>query len=314
MKRFIFLEFLVCVLIAFTFSVQAFADGGSDCLSATADANSFTTSVAYGGTSSSGSSSSAYGGDPVANSTAVIEGGAVVTSNPSNATATITDGAISPSATAEQGDINITFPESRDLTTVNNKGHGYRGFAESGAVPIPGSPSYFGVATPGSSFQNVETIVIYKNVFTLDEIKGMAKSSFGSKVIVTPLVDEPAETSDTIQVIIGKDYKSKVAAARLLGYITVKATGDNTVSVEDLGDAMLAAQKIGANAVHVTAEGVERVMKAFGWGIGLSYTRATIADDETSGGVAAGGMGISGGSAKYLDRPWLQLFALKVAK
>jgi hypothetical protein len=69
---------------------------------------------------------------------------------------------------------------------------------------------------------------------------------------------------------------------------------------------------LGANVIHITAEGVDRELKAFGWGVGLSYTRASISDSEQSGGVAAGGTGISGGSAGYVDMPWFQVFALKV--
>jgi hypothetical protein len=97
----------------------------------------------------------------------------------------------------------------------------------------------------------------------------------------------------------------------LLGYITVRATSKNTVSAEILGEAMLAARELGADTIHVSADGVERVLDALGWGIGLSHTSANLDAGETQGGISTGGTGISGGHAGYHDNPWIQLFAVK---
>jgi hypothetical protein len=97
----------------------------------------------------------------------------------------------------------------------------------------------------------------------------------------------------------------------LVGYVTVKATGPNTVSMEVLAEAALAARDLGADAIHITAEGVERELRSFGWGVGLAYTKASISADETSGGVASGGTGVAGGKAGYKDLPWFQVFAIK---
>ena len=209
-------------------------------------------------------------------------------------------------------DINIQFPEARDLTRTQVDAKGYRGFANPAETNYPGMPGYFGTATPGSSFQSVKTALIYKDVFTEPELTKLAKDPFGSKVIVTPLVDkvgdkDKAEFMKMLLMKPGEDLKVEI-----VGYITVKATGKNTVSMEVLAEAALAARDLGANVIHITAEGVDRELKAFGWGIGLSYTRASISDSEQGGGVAAGGTGISGGSAGYVDMPWFQVFALKV--
>lgn len=200
----------------------------------------------------------------------------------------------------------------KDLTTTNINAKGNRPFAEGGPVPIPGMPGYFGTATPGSSFQSAKTALIYKDVFTEDELTKLAKDAFGSKVIVTPLVDkvDDKDKAEFVKMMLrkpGEDLKVEV-----VGYITVKATGKNTVSMEILAEAALAARDLGANVIHITAEGVDRELNAFGWGVGLSYTRASISDSEQGGGVAAGGTGISGGSAGYADMPWFQVFALKV--
>lgn len=206
----------------------------------------------------------------------------------------------------------IVFPEAKDLTRTQVDAKGYRGFNNPAEITYPGMPGYFGQATPGSSFQSAKTALIYKDVFTEDELTKLAKDAFGSKVIVTPLVDkvDDKDKAEFVKMMLrkpGEDLKVEV-----VGYITVKATGKNTVSMEILAEAALAARDLGANVIHITAEGVDRELNAFGWGVGLSYTRASISDSEQGGGVAAGGTGISGGSAGYADMPWFQVFALKV--
>jgi len=203
-------------------------------------------------------------------------------------------------------------PEQKDLTSVNNNGHGYRGFNNAAEIHYPGLPGYFGNATPGSSFQSCKTSLIYKDTFSVEELERMAKGFLGSKDIVTPLVDEvdDKDKAPSIQMLLRKPADG--TDVQVLGYITVKATSNNTVSMEILAEAALKARDLGANAIHITAEGIERQLKAFGWGVGLSYTRASINNDETTGGVAAGGTGIAGGSAGYKDMPWFQVFALKI--
>ena len=233
----------------------------------------------------------------------------------------------SPSATADASvndvnaiagnDLTINYPAQKDLTRTQIDAKGYRGFVESANIPIPGTPGYFGTAIPGSSFQSIKTLMIYKDVFTVGELEKLSKDNtingkFGSKVIVTPLVDEVAEDAkaEFVKVILKKPGED--LEVTLLGYITVRATSKDTVSMEVLAEAALAARDLGADVIHVTAEGANRQLKAFGWGIGLSYTRASISDSETSGGISGGGTGISGGSSGYVDLPWFQIFALKV--
>lgn len=229
------------------------------------------------------------------------------------------------SADASVNDVNavagnnltINYPAQKDVTTTRIDAKGYRGFAESANIPIPGTPGYFGTAIPGSSFQSIKTGLMYKDVFSVDELEKMAKDAtisgkWGSKVIITPLVDEVAneDKADFVKVLLTKP--GETLEVTLLGYITVRATSKDTVSMEVLAEAALAARDLGADVIHVTAEGANRQLKAFGWGVGLSYTRASISDSETSGGISGGGTGISGGSSGYVDLPWFQIFALKV--
>jgi len=196
---------------------------------------------------------------------------------------------------------------------TKNHGTGYRGFAEQGGVPIPGMPGYFGPPTKRSRYQSAEDMTTYQDTFTLDQMTRMAKEtgldSFGSDVVVTPLVANVAKDDRAGQI---KVALIRVEGATLKGYITARATSSGTVSPELLGEVMLAARALGADAIHVSAQGAEIVLKSFGWGIGLAVTRATISSGETTGGVASGGTGISGGTAGYQDRPWIQLNAIKL--
>ena len=158
-------------------------------------------------------------------------------------------------------------------------------------------------------FQSLKTILIYKDTYTVDEIALMTKDA-SVKMIVNPILPSPAkdeELAPAVTVFISKPDKEMA----LVGFMTVRVKRQNSASIDALAEAMETARAMGGSAIHVTAEGVKREMKAFGWGAGLSYTRANITASETGGGVAAGGFGISGGTAGYVDMPWLQIFVLK---
>ena len=61
------------------------------------------------------------------------------------------------------------------------------------------------------------------------------------------------------------------------------------------------------------SEGVNIKVRSFGWGLGLSYTAASVGGpDNNQSGVGTGGTGISGGSAGYDSLPWLQFHFLRV--
>lgn len=212
------------------------------------------------------------------------------------------------SANNEGITVNNNFPEQKDLTTTRSMGHGFRDFPTPGSVAYPGTPSYFGHATPGSAFQSVKVILDYKDTFSVDELKIMVPHQYGIKVMTNALVTavDEEEQANNLTVFIGKpSHRAKAVA-----FITVRATSERT-SAELLAKAMLEARKYGAEAIQVTAEGVERQIEAFGWGIGFAYTSASINVAEDRGGVGTGGTGISGGHAGYKDKPWLRVVAIK---
>ena len=217
----------------------------------------------------------------------------------------------------QSNEINVNIegdeaPVQRDISTtnVNTTAKGYRGFAVPHDIPIvPQGPAYFGTATPGPQFQSMKTALIYKDTFGPEELERMAK---GCDVELTPnpLIEPPDKENLAASV---KVFLSKPATeVELVGYITVKTDDSDDVSMDALAAACLEARKMGGNAVHITAEGVKRLLESFGWGIGLAHTTATMAANEQTGTVNSGGFGVSGGHAGYVDYPWLQLFVLKV--
>ena len=226
--------------------------------------------------------------------------------NSTNADAT----ANAVSAINQPINVNVNMPAQKDLTTVNTNAKGYRGFAVPGDIPIPAQgPAYFGNTTPGPQFQSMKTVLIYKNTFTVNELTIMAKGC-DVDVMPNPLISKPAKDATLASDV--KIFLSKPATATLVGFITVKSGDDDDVSVDVMAKAALEAQKMGGNAIHITAEGVKRQLKSFGWGIGLSNSTATMSSSEQTGTITSGGFGISGGHAGYVDFPWLQIFVLQV--
>jgi hypothetical protein len=85
-----------------------------------------------------------------------------------------------------------------------------------------------------------------------------------------------------------------------------------TTTREILGQAILDGLKMGADTLLVTGEGAAVVMKAFGWGIGISNSVSVVSGTTGAvGNVSAGGIGISSVEAGYRSKPWLQVLYFK---
>jgi len=226
---------------------------------------------------------------------------------------TVSATAIGGPQTQIQGQVSnntINFPAAKDVTTTRIDAKGYRSFPNQGEIHYPGHVGYFGKATPGSSFQNVRVLLSYQNTFNVDQLKLMAKGPWGSTVIANPLVKkaDSADRADELKAFLRKPAGN----VKPLAFITVKATSNNTTSAEIIAEALLEARKYGANAVQITAEGVERELTTFSWGLGVAYSYASINANEDRGGIGSGGTGIAGGKAGYKDRPWLRVIAIYI--
>jgi len=212
-------------------------------------------------------------------------------------------------ANSSIGDINLNMPESKDLTTVQNNGHGYRGFNNPAEITYPGMPSYFGPSTRNSNVQPAKPMVMFKDTFTRAEIESYLN---GTRVEHNRAGEEIADADKTadqsIKVILIAPDKDTVLQTAL---ITTSAKNTDTESKDVLFAALLTGLDSGADLLLITSEGASTILKSFGWGIGLSYTRATLSADEATGGVGAGGLGISGGTAGYNSLPWIQAIGLR---
>ena len=237
---------------------------------------------------SSSYSEGGAGGDATIN----VSEGAVQSENNNTATAT------------------VNFPQERAVTTTMIQARGYRGFSSPAEITYAPLPGYFGKAMRNANVQPVEDIVMFKDTFTRADVKMLMK---GVKVDanrnVEKVAKEDRKDTDVITVIFIAPDRS---AVRQCAVITTRATSKETSSVNVMGAAILMGLDVGADLLFITAEGAASELRSFGWGIGLSYTRSTISHDEQTGGVSAGGMGISGGKAGYKSFPWLQSIALKI--
>jgi len=197
----------------------------------------------------------------------------------------------------------------KDLTTVQNNGHGYRGFNNPAEITYPGMPSYFGPSTRNSNVQPAKPMVMFKDTFTRAEIESYLN---GTRVEHNRAGEEIADADKTadqsIKVILIAPDKDTVLQTAL---ITTSAKNTDTESKDVLFAALLTGLDSGADLLLITSEGASTILKSFGWGIGLSYTRATLSADEATGGVGAGGLGISGGTAGYNSLPWIQAIGLR---
>lgn len=193
--------------------------------------------------------------------------------------------------------------------TITNNGKGYRGFLIPAEMNYPGMPSYFGPAVRNHNVRPVSAIIPFKSTYTRTEVEqALEKTKVNRDRQGKDIPDGSKLADQTIKILLAIPDTSKVLQVAL---ITTSAEDGETLSRDVLFAAMLAGLDAGADTLFVTAEGAGAMLKSFGWGIGLSYTRATLSADESGGGVGGGGMGISGGTAGYKSKPWIQAIGLK---
>jgi len=216
----------------------------------------------------------------------------------------------------------ITVPDNSSSDTRDTSANatvqmrGVRGFAAPAEINHVAIPSYFGTATKNSNVQAAKAMTMYKDTFTRGEVERALKivsidRSTDGHEESTFTWRKKKDPNQTIKVILTPPARGTVVQTAL---ITTKAKNADTESKDVLYTALLRGLDTNADLLLITAEGAGTVMKSFGWGIGMSYTRSTLSADESTGGVSAGGLGISGGSAGYKSLPWIQAIGLKLVK
>lgn len=184
-------------------------------------------------------------------------------------------------------------------------------------IMYPPLPTMFAQPLKGAYAVDWQEILIYKVTYTQSQLVAMSKGlteSWGGMnkpTVITknirtyPLEDVvvyPADKEREVTFLLEKPAVGK--KCWMFGFSIVQQETDKGDSVANLGLLGLEAIALGANTVHLTAQGAAREYDAKGIGIGLSYTYAQMDLQGEHGSVGAGGTGFSWGWAKYLDRPW----------
>ena len=205
--------------------------------------------------------------------------------------------------------VDNTVNEAADLS----KG---RGFAIPGEMVFPGTPGYFGEATPGHRFIPLNKLLMFTTVWDVAKAKQMLAGYDGMKDIE---IRDLVATDDTLEldkVYCGIAMPQELGATSVdqLSIGAIAATSKASISADVFAAAVVAAADRKANYIMFMAEGVNREVVAQGFGIGFNFTRATLTGPGTNEGsnVGTGGLGYSKGWAGYTDNPWLQFTFLNV--
>jgi hypothetical protein len=190
-----------------------------------------------------------------------------------------------------------------------------RAFAIPGSVVFPGTPGYFGEATPGHRFIPLAKLLMYNTVWDANAARNMLKGSTGHKDIEIRDLFATVETqpADKVYCSIASPMKLGATDVTQESIGTIAATNGKSISADVLAAAIVAAADRGCNYIQFMAEGVNREVDAHGWGIGFNTTQAQVySGNNDKSNITSGGFGYSRGWAGYIDYPWMQFTFLSV--
>ncbi len=180
-----------------------------------------------------------------------------------------------------------------------------RAYAYQGQVQYGAMPGYFGQNNkPGHQFISLSKLMMYNTSW---EIKDSYPNVPGLNFNYTPHTKKVAKEDQSKVIICTKKMfdKSKFKI-KILGVGTINSSDKDVISSDLLDKVLYKASLYGATHIQFLGEGTNTELQSSGWGIGLSYTKAS----DTS--VSTGGTGFSTGWAGYHNLPWQQFFFLKV--
>jgi hypothetical protein len=190
-----------------------------------------------------------------------------------------------------------------------------RGFAIPGEIIFPGTPGYYGEATPGHRFIPLKKLLMFTTVWNVDAARNMLKGGTGKKDVQIRdlLANEGDDTASLVYCSIERPSALGASTVAQASIGTIAATNRKAISADVLATAIVEAADRNANFIMFMAEGVNREVDATGWGIGFNTTQAQIysgGNDKSN--ISSGGFGYSRGWAGYIDYPWLQFTYLRV--
>ena len=179
-----------------------------------------------------------------------------------------------------------------------------RAYVVPGGVQYGHMPGYFGENKPGHQFITLDKLMMYNTTW---EIKAKYPNISGLKLNYTPHTKKVAKEDQSKVVICTKKMFDKTKfEIKILGVGTINSSNKDIISSDLLDKVLYNASLYGATHIQFLGEGTNVELQSSGWGIGLSYTKAS----DTS--VSTGGTGFSTGWAGYHNLPWQQFFFLKV--
>ena len=200
-----------------------------------------------------------------------------------------------------------------------------RQFPIPGQIIYPIAPAYFGAPTPGNQFIPLAKLAQYTTEWKLERIKHILddKGWGGIDAEIRAYVDRDSVQNLADSIIVTATQPKDYISIEEVGLADVAVTNNSNLSVDAFAKVLEEAQALADitpsdpnNEVKVVvqflAEGVLRKMHATGWGIGVSFTGATMSTGQKLGTMSTGGTGWSTGTSGYIDRPWLQALVLKV--
>jgi hypothetical protein len=204
-------------------------------------------------------------------------------------------------------------------------GDSARGFPIAGNAPFAYLPSYFGPATADVNWQTVKTMFRFKWDWTAADAQALIKGAEKTRLFffhTHHLKSKPkcfggamssSPTSPSLRVAVNGE-PPEIQRYYMVGTNDVWSNSVETSTREVLGQAIKDGLCMGADLLYVSGEGAAVVLRAFGWGVGISNSVSVVggAGAGTVGNVSAGGLGVSGVEAGYRSKPWLQVVYFKL--
>jgi len=217
---------------------------------------------------------------------------------------------LSAAAQGQQQAINGPLIDQSGQKVVN------RGAIVPADIAYPGFNAHFDKATPDHRFIPIKNIILLQETYSAEAAQNMLDAAEGDiELKLRPLVkvDTKAEgyaPSDAVTVGTLEKLPAGVRTQLALG--TCAADGVDAISVDLMATLIAEASKMQATHIVFMGEGVNRIIKSFSWGVGLSSSYAYLSDDDKSGTLTTGGLGVSGGTSGYKHLPWLQFAFVKI--
>jgi hypothetical protein len=198
---------------------------------------------------------------------------------------------------------------------------GMRGFAIPGEIMYGPLLNYYQQGTASGSFQRIENLILYSNVFTegslesilsgIDHVK--AEMKVAADVAPAKPAKQDGATRFIMVVVTMPDQSGNVAKldnVKFKGFVNAWSRDQYTAMPEVMAAAALEALKAGCNVIQFTAQGASRDTVSSGWGVGISATSVSVSGSQSSSTTGTAGIGYSAGQAGMRDKPWLQAFGL----